>query len=215
MPSRGEAFSGCVVALVTPFHDGAVDYEALKSSIDFQIAQGVPVLSPAGTTGECPTLTRDEHERVIATVVEHAAGRARVLAGTGSNATTETTRMTQFAARAGADAALVVTPYYNRPTQEGLFAHFTHIAEAVATASGTVQRPLTNRLQPRARYGRTNRPVRKRRRGQGGERVAGSGQRALVPNRPDRPLGRRQPDAANACHRGCGCHLGRRQPCPS
>jgi 4-hydroxy-tetrahydrodipicolinate synthase len=70
MPSRGEAFSGCVVALVTPFHDGAVDFEELKRSIDFQIAQGVPVLSPAGTTGECPTLTRDEHERVIATVVE-------------------------------------------------------------------------------------------------------------------------------------------------
>ena len=132
MPSRGEAFSGCVVALVTPFRDGAVDFEELKRSIDFQIAQGVPVLSPAGTTGECPTLTRDEHERVIATVVEHTAGRARVLAGTGSNATSATVAMTQFAARAGADGALVVTPYYNRPTQEGLFAHFSRIAETVS-----------------------------------------------------------------------------------
>jgi 4-hydroxy-tetrahydrodipicolinate synthase len=129
--SRGEAFSGCVVALVTPFRNGAVDHEALKSSIDWLIAQGVGALSPAGTTGESPTLTRNEQERVIATVVEHTASRARVLAGTGSNATTETTRMTQFAARAGADGALVVTPYYNRPTQEGLFSHFTHIAEAV------------------------------------------------------------------------------------
>ena len=76
MTSRGEAFSGCVVALVTPFRDGAVDFEELKRSIDFQVAEGVPVLCAAGTTGECPTLTRDEHERVIATVVEHTAGRS-------------------------------------------------------------------------------------------------------------------------------------------
>jgi 4-hydroxy-tetrahydrodipicolinate synthase len=131
MPSRGEAFSGCGVALVTPFRAGAVDYGQLRRLINWQIAQGVPVLCPAGTTGECPTLTVDEHERVIATAVEHTAGRARVLAGTGSNATAETVRMTQFAARAGADGALVVTPYYNRPTQEGLFAHFDRIAEAV------------------------------------------------------------------------------------
>jgi 4-hydroxy-tetrahydrodipicolinate synthase len=132
MPTRGEAFSGCTVALVTPFCAGAIDYAQLKRSIDWQIAQGVPALSPAGTTGECPTLTREEHQRLIATVVEHTAGRARVLAGTGSNATDETVRMTQFAARAGADGALVVTPYYNRPTQQGLFAHFDQIAEAVS-----------------------------------------------------------------------------------
>jgi 4-hydroxy-tetrahydrodipicolinate synthase len=131
MPSRGEVFSGCGVALVTPFCTGAVDYGEVKRLIDWQIAQGVPVLCPAGTTGECPTLTRQEHERLIATAVEHTAGRARVLAGTGSNATAETVRMTQFAARTGADGALVVTPYYNRPTQEGLFAHFDRIAEAV------------------------------------------------------------------------------------
>jgi 4-hydroxy-tetrahydrodipicolinate synthase len=116
---------------VTPFRNGAVDYEELKRSVDWQIAQGVPVLSPAGTTGESPTRTRDEHERVIATVVEHAAGRARVLAGTGSSATAEAVRLTLFAARAGADGALIVTPYYNRPTQDGLFAHFGRIAERV------------------------------------------------------------------------------------
>jgi 4-hydroxy-tetrahydrodipicolinate synthase len=131
MPSRGEAFAGCTVALVTPFRDGAVDDEALKRSIDWQIDQGVPILGPAGTTGECPTLTRGEHERLIALVVEHTDGRARVLAGTGSNATAETVRMTQFAARAGASGALIVTPYYNRPTQDGLFAHYARVAEAV------------------------------------------------------------------------------------
>jgi 4-hydroxy-tetrahydrodipicolinate synthase len=131
MRSRGEAFSGCGVALVTPFRAGAVDYAEVRRLIDWQIDQGVPVLCPAGTTGECPTLTRGEHERLIATVVEHTARRARVLAGTGSNATAETVRMTQFAECVGADGALVVTPYYNKPTQEGLFAHFQSIAEAV------------------------------------------------------------------------------------
>jgi 4-hydroxy-tetrahydrodipicolinate synthase len=131
MPSRGEMFAGCTVALVTPFRDGAVDYEELKRSIDWQIARGIPVLSPAGTTGESPTLSRDEHERVIAAVVEHAAGRARVLAGSGSSSTAEALRLTRFAARAGADGALLVCPYYNRPTQEGLYAHYARIAEAV------------------------------------------------------------------------------------
>jgi 4-hydroxy-tetrahydrodipicolinate synthase len=132
MSSRGEAFSGCGVALVTPFRDGAVDYSEVKRLIDWQIDQRVSVLCPSGTTGECPTLTRGEHERLLAAVVEHTAGRARVLAGTGSNATAETVRMTEFAERIGADGALVVTPYYNRPTQNGLFAHFDRIAEAVS-----------------------------------------------------------------------------------
>lgn len=130
MSPRGEMFAGCTVALVTPFRDGAVDYDELKRSIDWLIDQGVPVLSPAGTTGESPTLTRDEHERIIATVVEHAAGRAKVLAGTGSSATAEALLLTRFAAGAGADGALVVCPYYNRPTQEGLYAHYARIAEA-------------------------------------------------------------------------------------
>ena len=123
-------FAGVTVALVTPFRDGEVDYQALRDSVDWQIARGTPVLSPVGTTGECPTLSHDEHERVIATVVEQSAGRARVMAGTGSNATSEAIRLTKFAAKAGADGALLVSPYYNRPTQEGLYAHFARIAES-------------------------------------------------------------------------------------
>ena len=130
MASKGRMLAGCTVALVTPFRDGEVDYQVLRASVDWQIEQGTPVLSPVGTTGECPTLSHDEHERVIATVVEQAAGRAKVMAGTGSNATSEAIRLTKFAAKAGADAALLVSPYYNRPTQEGLYAHFAKIAEA-------------------------------------------------------------------------------------
>src|SRR3954467_10241888 len=131
MASKGRMFAGCTVALVTPFRDGEVDFQALKELVDWQIAQGTPVISPVGTTGESPTLSHDEHERVIATVIERAAGRARVLPGTGSNATTEAVRLTRFAAKAGADGALLVSPYYNRPMQEGLFAHFAKIAESV------------------------------------------------------------------------------------
>src|SRR5208337_3797698 len=130
MASKGQLFAGCTVALVTPLRDGEVDRGALQRMVDWQIDQGAAILSPAGTTGEAPTLTRIEHERVIATVVEQAAGRARVLAGTGSCSTAEAVRLTRFAAEAGADGALVVAPYYNRPTQEGLYAHFAHIADA-------------------------------------------------------------------------------------
>ena len=131
MPSRGQMFAGCTVALVTPFRDGAVDYEALGSLVDWHVAQGTPILAPVGTTGESPTLSHDEHERVIEAVVARVAGRAKVMPGTGSNATTEAVRLTKFAARAGADGALLVAPYYNRPTQEGLYAHFAKVAEAV------------------------------------------------------------------------------------
>src|SRR5271170_7349000 len=131
MRRKGRMFAGCTVALVTPFNDGAVDEPALRRLVDWQIAQGTPVLSPVGTTGEAPTLTHDEHERVIAVVVEAAAGRAKVMAGTGSNSTAEAIRLTRFAARAGADGALLVAPYYNRPNQEGMFRHFAAIAEVV------------------------------------------------------------------------------------
>ncbi len=131
MPSKGAKFAGCTVALVTPFRDGAVDEPALRSLVDWHIEQGTPTISPVGTTGESPTLAHDEHERVIAAVVEQVAGRAQVMAGTGSNATSEAVRLTRFAARAGANAALVVTPYYNRPTQEGMYAHYARIAESV------------------------------------------------------------------------------------
>jgi len=124
-------FAGCTVALATPFRDGELDEPALRTWVEWQIAQGTPILSPVGTTGEAPTLSHSEHERVIAVVVETAAGRAKVMAGTGSNSTTEAIRLTKFAARAGADGALMVAPYYNRPSQEGMYRHFAAVAEAV------------------------------------------------------------------------------------
>jgi 4-hydroxy-tetrahydrodipicolinate synthase len=130
MTSKGRKFAGCTVALVTPFRDGEVDIPALLRTVDWQIEQGTPILSPAGTTGEAPTLTLREHERIIASVVEHAAGRALVLAGTGSCSTAQAIRMTRFASEAGADGALVVAPYYNRPTQDGLYAHYARIADS-------------------------------------------------------------------------------------
>lgn len=131
MGSRGRLFAGCTVALVTPFRDGEVDYEALKAGVEWHIEQGTPTISPVGTTGESPTLSHAEHERVIDTVVSTVAGRARVLAGTGSNSTAEAIRLTKFARSVGADGGLSVVPYYNRPTQEGLYAHFAKIAETV------------------------------------------------------------------------------------
>jgi 4-hydroxy-tetrahydrodipicolinate synthase len=131
MPTKGRILAGCTVALVTPFRDGQVDEAALKSLVEWQISEGTPTLSPVGTTGEAPTLSHEEHERVIALVVETAAGRAKVIPGTGSNSTAEAIRLTRFAARAGADGALLVAPYYNRPSQEGLYRHFATIAGAV------------------------------------------------------------------------------------
>jgi 4-hydroxy-tetrahydrodipicolinate synthase len=131
MPTKGRKFAGCTVALVTPFKDGAVDEPQLRRLLEWQISQGTPIVSPVGTTGEAPTLSHDEHERVIALVVEAAAGRAKVVPGTGSNSTAEAIRLTRFASRAGADGALLVAPYYNRPNQEGLYRHFAAIAESV------------------------------------------------------------------------------------
>ena len=131
MTTKGEQFAGLTVALVTPFRDGAVDEAALRKLVDFQIEQGANCVSPVGTTGESPTLSHEEHEQVISTVCDHAAGRIKVMAGTGSNSTAEAIRLTRFAKNAGADAALLVAPYYNKPTQEGFFLHYQAIAEAV------------------------------------------------------------------------------------
>ncbi|MEP2718584.1 4-hydroxy-tetrahydrodipicolinate synthase [Pseudophaeobacter sp.] len=117
-------FKGSMPALVTPFQNGALDLDALKRLVDWHIAEGSSALVPVGTTGESPTLSHDEHEAVIAEVVKAAAGRVSVIAGAGSNNTVETIRFVEFAKKAGADAALVVTPYYNKPTQRGLMAHF-------------------------------------------------------------------------------------------
>ncbi len=131
MSTKGEAFAGLSVALTTPFRDSFVDYEALRAQIEFQVAAGTRCLCPVGTTGECPTLSHEEHERVIASTVEFAAGRIKVMAGTGSNSTAEALRLTRFAERHGADAALVVAPYYNKPTQEGFYLHYKALAESV------------------------------------------------------------------------------------
>ena len=118
-------FKGSSPALVTPFKNGAVDFDALKKLVDWHIAEGSSGLVPVGTTGESPTLSHEEHEAVVEAVVEYAAGRVPVMAGAGSNNTAEGIRLIRHAEKVGATAALVVTPYYNRPTQAGLIAHFT------------------------------------------------------------------------------------------
>lgn len=128
---RGSDFAGLSVAIVTPFTDGAVDYARLKEQIEFQIEAGTRCIVPVGTTGESPTLTHDEHERVIAETIQCVAGRVKVMAGTGSNSTAEALRLTKRAANEGADATLQVAPYYNKPTQEGFYQHFKAVAEAV------------------------------------------------------------------------------------
>ncbi|MDG4649440.1 4-hydroxy-tetrahydrodipicolinate synthase [Roseibacterium sp. SDUM158017] len=120
---------GSMPALVTPFADGAVDYDALKALVEWQIAEGSHGMVPVGTTGESPTLTHHEHESVIEAVVAAAAGRVPVIAGAGSNNTVEAIRFVEHAKSVGADAALVVTPYYNKPTQKGMIAHFSALNE--------------------------------------------------------------------------------------
>jgi 4-hydroxy-tetrahydrodipicolinate synthase len=131
MTTKGEAFAGLSVALTTPFRDGQVDFAALKQQVKFQIAAGTKCLCPTGTTGESPTLSHEEHERVISAVVETAAGRIKVMPGTGSNSTSEALRLTKWAEKEGADAALQVAPYYNKPTQQGFYEHYKALAEQV------------------------------------------------------------------------------------
>ncbi|MEO1680805.1 MAG: 4-hydroxy-tetrahydrodipicolinate synthase [Pseudomonadota bacterium] len=121
---------GSMPALVTPFKDGMVDWDALDTLVDWQIAEGSHGLVPVGTTGESPTLTHNEHEEVVARVVARAAGRVPVIAGAGSNNTAEAIRFVQHAEKVGADAVLVVTPYYNKPTQAGLVAHYAALHQA-------------------------------------------------------------------------------------
>src|SRR5215467_5821878 len=112
--TKGEQFAGVTVALITPFRDGEVDYVALRKLVDWHVEQGTDCLAPVGTTGESPTLDHEEHERVIAGIVEYAARRIKVMPGTGSNSTREAIRLTRFAHRCGADGALSVGPYYNK-----------------------------------------------------------------------------------------------------
>ncbi len=122
-------FKGSIPALITPMRDGAVDEDAFRALVDWQIEQGSHGLVPVGTTGESPTLSHEEHKRVVDLCIEAAGGRVPVIAGTGSNNTIEAIDFTEHAAKSGADGALVVVPYYNKPTQEGLYQHFKAIAE--------------------------------------------------------------------------------------
>ncbi|HLP07529.1 MAG TPA: 4-hydroxy-tetrahydrodipicolinate synthase [Opitutaceae bacterium] len=130
--SNPREFTGAITALVTPFRHGQIAYDDLDRLVDAQIAGGIKGLVPVGTTGESPTLDYDEHIEVVRRVVARSAGRVPVLAGTGSNSTREAVELTKKAEAAGADAMLVVAPYYNKPSQEGLFRHYSAIADATA-----------------------------------------------------------------------------------
>ena len=125
-------FSGTLVALATPFNDGQVDWQQLDELVDFQLAEGINGIVPMGTTGESPTLSHPEHERVIEAVVKRVGGKVPVVAGTGSTSTSEAVRLTKFARKVGADATLQVNPYYNKPTQQGLYEHFRTVAESTS-----------------------------------------------------------------------------------
>jgi 4-hydroxy-tetrahydrodipicolinate synthase len=124
-------FRGAFVAIVTPFQDGRIDEQGLVDLIEFQIANGTHGIVPCGTTGESATMSHEEHHRVVELTIKTAAGRVPVLAGTGSNSTEESIELTKHAKAAGADGALMITPYYNKPSQEGLYQHFKAVAEAV------------------------------------------------------------------------------------
>lgn len=130
--NRPRIFTGTYTAIVTPFRNGAVAYDELKKLVNFQIKGGISGLVPVGTTGESPTVSHEEHLDIIRATIDAARGRVPVIAGTGSNSTREAIEMTKAADDAGADGMLLVAPYYNRPTQEGLFRHFSEIAEVTA-----------------------------------------------------------------------------------
>lgn len=133
MRNINDIFRGVHTALITPFTStGAVDIGAFKRLVEYQIEVGIDGLVPCGTTGESSTLTHDEHDRVIALTVEYAAGRVPVIAGTGSNATSEAIQLSQHAEQSGVDAVLVVNPYYVKPTQKGLYLHFKAVAESIS-----------------------------------------------------------------------------------
>ena len=124
-------FSGSMVALITPFNNGEVDYRTLEELVDFQLESGTDAIVPIGTTGECPTLSHQEHKKVIERVVKAVGGKIPVIAGAGSNSTAEAIELSEYAKKIGADASLQVCPYYNKPTQEGFYRHFKAIAEEV------------------------------------------------------------------------------------
>jgi len=130
MARKGDKFAGLTVAMITPFKDGLVDESALRKLVDFHVESGTDCICPCGTTGESPTLSHEEHDRVVKIVCDQARGRINVMAGTGSNSTREAIRLTKAAKDAGAQAALMVSPYYNKPTAEGFFQHYKAVTEA-------------------------------------------------------------------------------------
>ena len=175
-------FSGSLVAIVTPFRNGKVDERAFGDLIEWQIANGTNGIVPCGTTGESATLTHDEHHRVIRLTVEVVKGRVPVIAGTGSNSTDEAISLTRHAKEAGADGALLITPYYNKPTQEGLYRHYKAVAEAVDHSSGALQHSRPHRSQHVAGDGRASCGDEKYRRSQG--RAAAPSSRPPTLHRP-------------------------------
>ena len=155
-----QTFQGSFVAMVTPFRNGKVDEAKLRELVEFHVSNGTDGLIPCGTTGESPTLSHDEHHRVVELVIEAARGRIRVVAGTGSYSTADAIEMTKHAERAGAAGALVVNPYYNKPTQEGLYRHFRAVAESVAIPILLLSEPDRDPSRPtrwRASPGREHR----------------------------------------------------------
>ena len=124
-------FTGSIVAMVTPFKDGEVDYDKLGELVEYHIENGTNAIIPCGTTGESPTLTHREHGEVVGKVIEISNGRIPVIAGTGSNNTSEALSLTRHAKETGADGSLIITPYYNKPTQQGLYDHYKAILEEV------------------------------------------------------------------------------------
>ena len=130
--STNAVFSGSCTALVTPFKNGQIDEDAFCKLVDWQIENGTAALIPVGTTGESPTLSHEEHDLVVELCIKQAAGRVPIIAGAGSNSTAEAVRLAKHGAAAGADAVLIVSPYYNKPTQEGLYQHFSAVAKAVS-----------------------------------------------------------------------------------
>ncbi len=130
--TQERVFSGSCTALVTPFKNGMLDKDGFRKLVDWQIGSGTSALIPVGTTGESPTLSHEEHDIIVELCIEQTAGRVPVIAGAGSNSTSEAVRLAQHAADAGADAVLIVSPYYNKPTQQGLYEHFSAVARAVS-----------------------------------------------------------------------------------
>lgn len=131
MTTRCESYAGLSTAIITPFKNGTVDYDTLQAQVEFQIKAGATAVVPAGTTGESPTISFEEHEKLLRAVVEAASGKIKVLAGSGANSTDEALHLTRFAKSVGVDAVLVVAPYYNKPTQEGFYQHYKLLAQSV------------------------------------------------------------------------------------